>query len=442
LLTGVRLRNFNCYRDTGDIRLRPLTLLIGPNNVGKSALLEGLLLLKQTFEDRDPEKALVTSGTLVDLGSFHDILRGGRNGKNRNFAVEMALAEQEADRYAVDSKRFGPLSSSNVLAVTFGFRSKANAATVSSIELRRGKRRTFRASGAGRSWEARGLPESARRYAGVELLHFFPRVLLRSPPPSSRAVEQVTEFALATQAQLHLWAHGFDDLHHIGGIRAPIPRFNVLGEMPSSEVGAGGENLLSALRSAVEIGREADLLSQVNMWISQRFSILRQLRFKNLDPEGTVRALLGDERGGFRGINVASMGQGVSQLLPVIAGAVATRSGETVFVEQPEIHLHPAAQADLGDLFVDTVRERRGSQFIVETHSEHLLLRIRARIAEGDLNPENFLLLLVERKARETTVRELEADSRGHFQGWPHGFFEEGYQEALRLAEAGAPEPP
>ena len=76
---------------------------------------------------------------------------------------------------------------------------------------------------------------------------------------------------------------------------------------------------------------------------------------------------------------------------------------------------------------------------IVETHSEHLLLRIRRRIAEGGVNgiaPDNVSILFVEHGEGETIVRRLEVDDRGHFNQWPKGFFDTAYQEALALAKA------
>jgi predicted ATPase len=105
-----------------------------------------------------------------------------------------------------------------------------------------------------------------------------------------------------------------------------------------------------------------------------------------------------------------------------------------LLVEQPEIHLHPAAQADLADLFIDALGQER--QFIVETHSEHLVLRIRRRIAEGKLDPSRVRIFFVELRAGKTRVRQLALDDNGHFEKWPKGFFDEGYQEAMAIAEA------
>jgi predicted ATPase len=132
------------------------------------------------------------------------------------------------------------------------------------------------------------------------------------------------------------------------------------------------------------------------------------------------------------------MGEGVSQLLPIVAGVVATPAGECLVVEQPEIHLHPAAQADLADLFIKNLDASGEKQFVIESHSEHLLLRLRRRVAEGRISPSKIGVLIVDRSRGNSHVRALELTDRGHFEDWPSGFFEEGYEEALKLAHAAA----
>ncbi|MFC1605222.1 DUF3696 domain-containing protein, partial [Planctomycetota bacterium] len=113
---------------------------------------------------------------------------------------------------------------------------------------------------------------------------------------------------------------------------------------------------------------------------------------------------------------------------------VLTPKNGCLIVEQPEIHLHPAAQANLADLFVHYANE--GKQLVVETHSEHLLLRVRRRIAEGKISPDKVRIFLVEKSGTSTRIRCLKLEKNGHFQRWPKGFFEEGYKEAMAIAEA------
>lgn len=133
------------------------------------------------------------------------------------------------------------------------------------------------------------------------------------------------------------------------------------------------------------------------------------------------------------------IGIGVSQVLPVLAYSYANQ-GKLIAIEQPEIHLHPALQAELGDVFIESALGERKNTFVLETHSEHLILRIMRRIRETTngtlpegltpIRPEDVSVLYVEPDGSRSIVREMELNASGEFvKSWPGGFFEEGLKE-------------
>jgi hypothetical protein len=134
------------------------------------------------------------------------------------------------------------------------------------------------------------------------------------------------------------------------------------------------------------------------------------------------------------------VGVGISQLIPVVVLALEDRS-DLAAVEQPELHIHPRIQVGLGDLFIWAVTERPSARFLIETHSEHLILRLSRRIretTEGDLQtnrfpsvrPDQIAVYYVENSGGRTAFKPLRLDETGEFiDRWPGGFFEERAKE-------------
>lgn len=135
------------------------------------------------------------------------------------------------------------------------------------------------------------------------------------------------------------------------------------------------------------------------------------------------------------------VGIGVSQVLPVLVAAYAA-TNQIVAIEQPEIHLHPALQADLGDVFIQSALGAGKNRFLIETHSEHLLLRVMRRMREtsnGELPegippliPKDVCVLFVEPDGPRSIIREMPLNENGILvKAWPGGFFEEGLREVF-----------
>ena len=138
-------------------------------------------------------------------------------------------------------------------------------------------------------------------------------------------------------------------------------------------------------------------------------------------------------------VSFKDIGLGTSQMIPVLVCALSNRN-KLIAIEQPEIHLHPALQAELGDLFIESALGENGNQFILETHSEHLILRLLRRVrattngeledGQRALHPSDISVLFVEPTEEGSRVLELPVTHDGDFSvPWPGGFFAERTKE-------------
>jgi predicted ATPase len=193
------------------------------------------------------------------------------------------------------------------------------------------------------------------------------------------------------------------------------------------------------------------LVERTNTWLKKLGAnckiVVQYLFDKNANAEDlsvghvdtTVRRLLLDT-GASSSVLPSEVGVGISQIIPVVVAAIEERSGLTL-VEQPEIHVHPAMQVGLGDLFIEATTRGSGRRtLIIETHSEHIILRILRRIRETTENElvndapafseDKLSVVYVESKVEGVQVRRLRVNELGEFvDRWPKGFFAERMEE-------------
>jgi predicted ATPase len=203
-----------------------------------------------------------------------------------------------------------------------------------------------------------------------------------------------------------------------------------------STVGRAGQ-----FTSQVIHRRAAPLTRLINMWFG-KFEIPYTLKTKLLadDVMGELVTMTLTDSRSMIDVAPSDVGFGIGQLLPIVVQGLIS-VGQVICVEQPEIHLHPRLQAHLADFLIATTRlsddravgqpRPSGNQWIVETHSEALMLRLQRRIREGKLDPRAVSVLYVQPAGRNgAEILRLRIDGAGEFvDEWPDGFFEESYRE-------------
>jgi predicted ATPase len=214
-------------------------------------------------------------------------------------------------------------------------------------------------------------------------------------------------------------------LFPLGPFRKPPLRWYVFTGTTPVDVGRQGHLLPDLLL------RNKTILEETNNWL-KNLAIHYEIQPRPLGHSASdlfeVR-LRDTRRASNVDVGLADVGFGISQILPFVVQSLASRD-QTISVEQPEVHIHPRLQADLGDLLIAAVQEPRRNQFLIETHSEHLALRLQRRIREKKLAPEMVSIIYVERGPTGSTVKPLRLDHEGDFiDDLPGGFFPERLNE-------------
>ena len=440
-MNEIRLENYRCFHEEQIARLAPLTLLVGENSTGKTAFLAMIRILLDTYSGlRGPD----FKEEPYDLGSFDEIAhhRGARGGKAETFRAgfratprkrQDASAENLDHHLSVTFAKKGSIPTRVKIRRALGDNwIEERIETDRSYILRIGTSRG--------SWEASAsdMGEFDFEDSTFSFLHLK---LLMSKDTKFVPLSGSTEFT-AEDRKL------FNDFI--------FPSF-VLGERPFASAPVRSKphrtydpsratpdstgdyvpmylahvffrktNWIELKKRLEEFGRSAGLFDEIS---------IRRLGKRDTEPfQLQVRKFGGHLKGPQR--NLIDVGYGVSQVLPIIAELLRQDAPSMFLLQQPEVHLHPSAQAALGSLFCRVAGS--GRQLVVETHSDHLMDRVRMDVRDGKtpLKPDDVSILYFERRALDVRIHSLRMDEDGNLLNAPenyHKFFMEETQRSLRL---------
>lgn len=437
MLTYLHIKNFKAWKDTGPVRLAPLTVIFGANSAGKSSLGHLLLALQQTARSSDRKRALNLGDTtsLIDLGTFADCLHGhdlkSRLGFELCWELPKTLEVRDplvsAARYQGDRMKLavelaaGRAEQPEVQAMEYVL-SDSHGEKLD-VTLQRDEKGKFSLTSRqygfkmamGRKWPLEE-PEKFYRVSDISMARFQNAGFL-------------ADFALSTESML-------ESLSYLGPLRNhPQRTYQWSGDTPSS-VGQTGEYAIAAILAAQSEGR---LLNRGPKRAKQRFAEFIAAWLKDLGViyDFSVRPVAKGRKeyevmvkthAKAPEVKITDVGFGVSQVLPALVQAFYCPPNSTVWMEQPEIHLHPQVQAELADVFISATQAResgkeRHVQLIVESHSEHFLNRLQRRVAEGTVMPEDVAVYFCRRGGGATELEPLRLNKFGEIENWPENFF-------------------
>lgn len=461
-LTGLLLEGFKSVDRSTSIPLRPLTLIYGKNSAGKSSLIQSLLLLGQSVKSN----AFKPSGDFVNLGSFQGLQHGHDSTRPMSIGVSWAATpEIDSAKTLPDPRKvrtqsftfttastqaFGSPETVTVAIGTESFtlqhdRTSPNVLTLHAEDAKRLVDLTY-SEGASHPPRKSSAQQGSRvgrkfRQLGIEAVPFQRTALASGELESKfsfefeyRAASGATlkgiEHSALRRASDHLSAVGdelanlLQRLVYLGPLRDIPKRFS------QRQLGSGNRDMpFFLLDNDAERRAVSDWLRQLGT--PYELEVINPILPEYQETVGDVATMvLKDTRSGIS-VTPADVGFGISQVLPIVT-ELSARTDSIILIEQPEIHLHPAMQAELGDLLIESTRASgRANQVIAETHSETLILRVQKRIREGSLTSSEVLVLYVDQDdAGKCVVDELRLDADGNFvDAWPGGFFDEQFDE-------------
>ena len=407
-LTAITLRGFKSFRDETRIEIRPLTLLAGANSSGKSSAIQPLLLLKQTLEAGYDPGPLLLDGPNIKFTAMEQTLWRDLRPKNGGAGFSVSLERlRESTRFRFAEAKDG------------------------SVDLRE-----VAYQGAGDSFTLRpSMTDAELRSRAI-----FPRItqqVLKSKNYSFRVTRDRCSLCVLAETsdrselgRLKMFADPFDPLEpavrgliHLPGLRGNPERAYV-----TTAVGRYFPGLFQTYTASI-ISRWSDTgdarlasLGDALAKLGLAFHV-EQRRLDATRIELRVTRFASPEQGHIHDtVNIADVGFGVSQTLPVIVALLAAAPGQAVYLEQPEIHLHPRAQVALAGLLLDAAK--RGVVVIAETHSDLLLRSIQRAVAASEVDPSLVALHWFERdkKTGATKVSSAELDAAGTYGDWPIDF--------------------
>jgi len=495
VIHAISVKNFKSLKETGMLRLKPITLLVGPNSSGKTALLQTILVLKQTLESRNIKTPLVLRGKYVDLGSFKETVFGYNSeedieislGIGTTYNLEKALGVKESTyqgyslvrvKVYYDIKNDRLISKDMELSISDTMNLKINREKLEISQKEQVINYKFRSR---REVEKRNflyIPRTS--ILDIETLNFMKEQLedalekaLMKKSLLEREIEKeveekkrqaelerlqkeitslredlafldakmsedldikqarVVDFSLKAlrRSSLRLQKLLVEDTYYVGPLREYPQRYYIAsGERPR-DVGLRGEHTVEVIY--FDFRQKEARYVKLKKWMKE-MDLAYDVRLSPV-TEGMYTILISDPKLKI-GVSLANVGFGVSQLLPILVEGIYARKGSVLLMEQPEIHLHPRLQAALADFFIDMANE--GKQVIVETHSEHIILRLQRRIAENKLSNKDIAIYYFEPSEEGTKITPIEISEYGIIEKWPKGFFEEDLEESYSILEA------
>jgi len=413
-ITRITVKGFKSIADECSIEIRPLTILAGANSSGKSSIMQPILMMKQTLEAPYDPGPLLINGPNVRFTSaeqFLSQLDGEVMGKfSMGFEVKSSISLNET----FINK---PQAGMEIAEISY---KNEEGITILRPDMTQEEMMTTRLMAILPGWE--------RTYFKFSLINdiknkdpvlnternrcFLELKMLMGDDDTFMVSGLSRTFSSAILSLIHVPAlRGKPERNYKKTSVGPMfpGTFEIYAASLIHHWQATEDTRLNDLGTALEkLGLTWKVLSKKVDDVSFEVMVGRFIHGTNGNSKDLV--------------SIADVGFGISQILPVIVALLTAEPGQLVYIEQPEIHLHPLAQTAMAQILADAAN--RGVKVVAETHSTLLLLGIQSLVAEGKLSPDKVKLHWFKRRPEDgvTEVSSADLDKAGAFGNWPEDF--------------------
>lgn len=433
IIEGVR-----CFVDRQVVPLRPLTVLVGENSSGKSTF---LALTRIAWDLAHGWREIDFNEEPFLLGAYEQVASRlkGRSARAHSFTIgaEATFHRKDAPvRMCFEGEfvnRGGQPSLHELVARNEETGSRASYTEGESVLHLQFSTSSDSSTAEGISFDLPGPSPQIGFFTAREVGLATAEVRSRAAEPGMspwafdelrEIIERLGSLKVAPLLRLYAFApvrtqpqRTYDPLKE-----TPLPEGSHV-PMTLARLHASESSTWKLLKTAIEdFGKVAGLFTDLDV---------RRLGKHESDPFQIVVKVAGPAS------NLVDVGYGVSQILPIIVDILRGEEGRTFLLQQPEVHLHPRAQAELGT-FLATVAKTQKKRFVVETHSDYIVDRIRMDVRDRKiLKAEDVIILYFERERGKTTIHPIEIDEFGNLKNVPKGYRAFFLEEDRRFLEGG-----
>lgn len=392
MISKIRFKNFKLFKNWQELEIKPITILIGKNNSGKSAILKMMPLIESSLSGRFDE-AINVKELGVSLGDFPNELIYGNPLNRGNIQFEI-----------FDEKR----------------------ELVINLFIEDGKFKI-------KEWKFDNL--SLEKIDNYYIDNFDNQWL-----PNFRGFDLSLLIGIEGEKSGDIPMNQFSNkdltVDYLGGLRQKAKPFYPYEGKSYEKSGIEGENLYQFLIDDT-LTTAKKYFQLISEWTKKHFEGW-ELRIEYDGHRKDLPARISLENQKLK-VNLSQTGTGIAQSLPLVIRAFKPCETETLIViEEPESHLHPYAHAELAQLFFNSIRLDKNKRYLFETHSQNFILRMRRLVAKGDLNPDELAIYYVDYDDEEfiSVIKKIEVDELGKVDFWPEGIFSETLEETIGIRTA------